>query len=400
MTKRKDEKGEVVGNKTIGNSRFDWNLILILFLFFCTSIIAIASAQIGDNDPTNYVVKQIVFYIIGVIIIALAIRIDPEQYQRLTWFFYGFGIFLLFFILVAPDALLSKSYPKSWFSIPGIGFSLQPSEFMKTFLILALSKVVVKHRNTVTHSSTKTDFLLLAKMSLITLIPMALVLRQPDLGTSLVFIAIFVGLVFVSGITWKIIVPTFLSITIIGVTFLGLILYNPEFLEEKFDLDQYQFDRVYTWLDPYNNKQNEGYNLIQAMTAIGYGQLQGNGFSHNTVYVPERHTDFIFTTIGEDFGFIGSSIVIILFFLLIYRLIKIAVLVKDPFSTFVIAGIISMITFHVFENIGMSIQVLPITGIPLPFISYGGSSLMGTMLAMGVVFSIRSHYKKYLFSSD
>lgn len=389
-----------MGNNTIGSGRFDWNLILILFLFFCTSIIAIASAQAGDNDPTNYVVKQIVFYVAGIIIIAVAIRIDPEQYQRLSWFFYGFGIFSLVFILIAPDAFLSRSHPKSWFSIPGIGFSLQPSEFMKTFLILALSRVIVKHRNTFAHFTTKTDFLLLAKMSLITLIPMALVLKQPDLGTSLVFIAIFAGLVFVSGITWKIIIPTFFSIALIGVTFLGLILYNPEFLEETFDLDQYQFDRVYTWLDPYNNEQKEGYNLIQAMTAIGYGQLHGNGFSNNTVYVPERHTDFIFTSIGEDFGFIGSSIVIILFFLLIYHLIKIAILVKDPFSSFVCAGIISMITFHVFENIGMSIQLLPITGIPLPFISYGGSSLMGTMFAMGVVFSIRYHYKKYLFSSN
>lgn len=388
-----------MSSKTKYWDKFDWKLVLILFLFFCTSIIAIASAQLGDNDPTNYVVKQIIFYAIGFFIIAMAIKIDPEQYHRLSWFFYGFGIFLLIFLLIGPDALLSKPYPKSWFSIPGTSFSIQPSEFMKTFLILAISRVIVEHRNKFERQDIKTDFMLLLKMTVLTLIPMGLILKQPDLGTSLVFIAIFAGLVLVSGITWKIIVPTFLSITVIGLTFLGLVLYQPEFLEKTFGLDQYQFDRVYTWLDPYNNRQNEGYNLIQAMTAIGYGQMSGNGFATNKVSVPERHTDFIFTSIAEDFGFIGSSIVILLFFLLIYQLIKIALSVKDPFSSLVCAGIISMITFHVIENIGMCVQLLPITGIPLPFISYGGSSLMGTMLAMGVVFSIRYHHKEHLFSN-
>ena len=136
------------------------------------------------------------------------------------------------------------------------------------------------------------------------------------------------------------------------------------------------------------------------MSAIGSGEITGKGYQGREVYVPENHTDFIFTVIGEEYGFIGASIVVSLFFLLIYHLTKITLQLKDPFSTYVCAGIIAMITFHVFQNIGMTIQLLPITGIPLPFISYGGSSLMGNMLALGLVFSMKFHHRTYMFGSS
>ena len=162
----------------------------------------------------------------------------------------------------------------------------------------------------------------------------------------------------------------------------------------------YQFERIYSWLDPYSYSSNEGRHLITSLNAIGSGEIFGKGYKGREVYVAESHTDFIFTTIGEDWGFIGASLVICLYFFLIYHLTKITLELKDPFSTYICAGIIAMITFHVFENIGMTIQLLPITGIPLPFISYGGSSLMGNMLAIGLVFSMKFHHRTYMFSSD
>ncbi|RKJ63760.1 rod shape-determining protein RodA, partial [Butyricicoccus sp. 1XD8-22] len=142
-----------------------------------------------------------------------------------------------------------------------------------------------------------------------------------------------------------------------------------------------------------------GYHLITSLNAIGSGEIFGKGYMNREVYVAENHTDFIFAVIGEEWGFVGASLVICLFFLLIYHLTKTTLLLKDPFCTYVCAGIIAMITFHVFENIGMTIQLLPITGIPLPFISYGGSSLMGNALAIGLVFSMKFHYRTYMFSS-
>ena len=160
----------------------------------------------------------------------------------------------------------------------------------------------------------------------------------------------------------------------------------------------YQFDRIYAWLDPENNAA--GYHLSNSLKAIGSGLLTGKGFGERKVYIPESHTDFIFSVIGEEYGFIGASIVIGLFFLLIYHITKTALETNDTFNTYICVGVISMITFHVFQNIGMTIQVLPITGIPLPFISYGGSSLMGNMMAMGLIYSIHYHHRNYMFSSN
>lgn len=158
--------------------------------------------------------------------------------------------------------------------------------------------------------------------------------------------------------------------------------------------------RIYSWLDPYTYQSTTGYHLTQSLLAIGSGQTTGKGVGTSEVVLPENHTDFIFSVVGEEFGFIGASIIISLFFLLIYHITKVALETKNTFYTCMSVGIISMLCFHVFQNIGMTVGILPITGIPLPFISYGGSSLMGNMLSMGLIFSIRYHYKKYMFSSD
>lgn len=381
--------------------KFDWTLLFILFLFFIVSMVAISSAQ-PVGDQTNYALRQAMIYGAGAIIVAAAIIFDPGQYKMMSWYLYGFGILVLIFLLFAPTSMLAGPDPeriKSWLRVPLIG-TLQPSEFMKTFLILAGSNLITNHHKKYTEKTTQTDFWLLAKIGVTAGLPILLVFAQNDLGTALVFIAITLGLVLVSGITWKIFLPSLLSIGLVGAGALWLVLYHPEFLKDQFGIEKYKFDRIYTWIDPYSYAQNEGYNLIQVLNAIGSGQLSGKGYQEKEVFVPEQHTDFIYSVIGEEFGFIGASFVIVLFFFLIYHLIRIAMATNNPFNSYVCAGIISMITFHVLENIGMSLQLLPITGIPLPFISYGGSSLLGNMLAMGIIFSIRYHHKTYFFTTE
>ncbi len=380
--------------------RFDWTLTLLLFLFFLISSAAIYSAQASSQYGKNFLILQVFWYIVGAAIISLALLIDSDQYRRLSWFFYGFGMLLLVALFIAPDSIAPiRNGAKSWFILPKLG-SIQPSEFVKTFLILALSKIITGHHEQHPDKSLRTDFLLLLKLGVTTAAPLALIMLQPDLGTGLVFLSILTGLILVSGISWKIIFPLFGS----GVSFGALILYfviqKPDLLEKYLKVKSYQFDRIYSWLDPAGNQTNSGYHLMKSLTAIGSGLVTGKGFGNREVYVPEGHTDFIFSIIGEEYGFVGGSLVIGLFFLLIYHLIKTALETNDPFNTYVCTGIISMITFHVFQNIGMTIQVLPITGIPLPFISYGGSSLMGNMFAMGIVYSIRYHHRSYMFPTE
>ncbi|MCG7336778.1 rod shape-determining protein RodA [Sporosarcina sp. ACRSM] len=383
--------------------RFDWTLAFILLLFCIVSLFAIASAQTSGQYPINFVPLQIRWYIIGAFIIAMTMYFEPEHYKKMAWILYGFGILLLFFLMIAPGGQGQiaeiRLGAKRWLNLPVIG-RIQPSEFIKTFFILGMARMVSKHNERFFNRSIKTDFILLGKIMLVLFVPLAFIVKQPDLGTALVFIAITAAIIVVAGISWKILLPLFTGAAALGATLLSMALYAQDFMEEKLGFSRYQFKRVYSWLDPHSYPSDEGYNLLTSMTAIGSGGMAGKGFQSREVYIPENHTDFIFSVIGEEYGFLGASIVITLFFILIYHLTKVALELKDPFSIYVCTGIIAMLTFHVFENIGMTIQLLPITGIPLPFVSYGGSSLFSNMLAIGLVFSMRFHHRTYLFEAD
>lgn len=383
--------------------RFDWTLAFILLLLFIVSLFAISSAQTSGQYPINFIPRQVLWYIVGAVIIGFTMLFEPEQYKKMSWVLYAIGILILIALVLAPGGegqiAEKRGGAKSWFHLPGIG-SIQPSEFMKTFFILAMARMISNHHENFVLKTMKTDLILLGKIMATALIPLLFIMQQPDLGTSLVFLAITAAMIIVGGVTWKLIVPIFAGTALLGGSLLWMAVYMQDFLSEKFGFKPYQFGRIYSWLDPYSYSTSEGYNLINAMTAIGSGGITGKGYQGREVYVPENHTDFIFTVIGEEYGFIGASIVVSLFFLLIYHLTKITLTLKDPFSTYVCAGIIAMITFHVFQNIGMTIQLLPITGIPLPFISYGGSSLMGNMLALGLVFSMKFHHRTYMFGSS
>ncbi len=383
--------------------RFDWKLALIIIALAIVSVIAISSAQTSGQYLTNFALKQVVWFVVGFILIGMTLVLEPEQYKKIAWFSLLFGLVLLALVKWGPGGQGTGLAPiyngaKRWLNLPIIG-RIQPSEFVKIFYILVVARVVSKHHEQTDIKTIQTDFILLLKILGTLALPLFFIISQ-DLGTSLVFLAITIGVIVVSGISWKLLTPLFVGGAALGATVLWMSVYAQDFLREKVGLDEFRMKRVYSWLDPYSYPSNEGFNLIQTMTGIGSGELFGKGYKGREVYVPENHTDFIFSIIGEEYGFIGSSFVIILFFILIYHLTRISLSLTDPFSIYITTGVISMIAFHVIENIGMNIQLLPITGIPLPFISFGGSSIFSMSIAVGLVFSIRYHQRSYMFSDE
>ncbi|MBM7644046.1 cell division protein FtsW (lipid II flippase) [Scopulibacillus daqui] len=381
--------------------RLDYTLIFLVFLLFCCSLLAINAAPPDPSAPgTNYVKKQIFWYVFSAIVGFLIAVLDYERLRMVHWFLYGFGILLLLGLTAAshgvPVPFAHASHGAwSWYRLPGLG-QIQPSEFMKVFLILSLGQVVTSHNETYTVKSLREDFLLLGKIILVSAVPLLLILIQPDLGTALIMMSIIAAIIIVSGINWRIIVGIF-SLIVLGLGgFIVCFLYAPHLI--SFILESHQVDRFYGWLWPYEYSNEQGYQLINSLNAIGSGQLFGHGgLKSSGIYLPEGQNDFIFASIAGSFGFIGAAIVVTLLFLLIYRIVHAAIATKDPFGSYICTGIIGMITFQIFENIGMTIQVMPITGITLPFLSYGGSSLLTCMASIGLVLSIQARTKLYMF---
>lgn len=382
--------------------RIDWTLVTILFIFLCISLLAISSAQTTSYTGINYIPRQVIYYGILAFIILGVMYFDMELYKNITWYLYGFGILLLVVLIFMPEGKNQIGEvingAKSWYHTP-LG-NIQPSEFMKTFYILACAKTISLHNEQYYLRTMKTDLYLLIKLFGLLAVPFLLILDQPDLGSALVFIAITSALILVSGISWFIITVLLAMGTAMAGLVIWMVFNMQDFLKNMFGIEPYKLGRIFSWLDPHTYASGEGFQLISSMNSIGSGEVFGKGYLNREVYVVENHTDFIFTVIGEEWGFIGASFVICLYFILMYHLIRIAMRVKDPYSAYVCMGIIAMITFHVFENIGMTIQLLPITGIPLPFISYGGSSLMGNALALGLIFSMHFHHQDFMFAND
>lgn len=390
-------------SEDIDDNRIDWGIIfcvLMLALVGLGSIFVAASHDTSQTSVVKAVVSQLVWYAIGAIAIVVVMKFDSEQLWKLAPYAYWFGIFLLVAVLF----LYSRSYEaqtgaKSWFQLGPLTF--QPSEIMKPAYILMLAKVIAAHNNEHPIHEPRTDWALLGKMILWT-IPIVILLKlQNDFGTTIVFIAILAGMMIVSGVTWKILGPIFGVTGGLGVIALTLaITKEGRALLGNFGFKAYQFARIDTWLHPESDTSNQGFQLWQSMKAVGSGGLSGTGFNVSKVYVPVRESDMIFSVMGENFGFIGGVLLILLYFLLIYEMIKVTFETKNVFYAYISSGVIMMILFHVFENIGMSIGLLPMTGIPLPFVSQGGSALIGNMIGIGLIMSMQYHNKSSMFSTE
>ena len=358
------------------DARIDWGIIfsvLVLAVIGMISLYVALTHDMSTTSVTRTMITQAMWYVLGIGAVIFIMQFDAEQLWKIAPLAYGIGIFLLI-------------------------LSFQPSEVMKPAFILMMGRVISQHNSEYPEHTTRSDWLLLGKLFAWT-IPVAVLLKlQNDFGTMLVFFAILGGMILVSGITWKIIAPVAGAVTVLGSLAIFLVVYDRTLLE-KIGFQAYQFKRIDSWLDPSGSTSGSSYQLWQSMKAIGSGQLLGKGFNVSNVYVPVRQSDMIFSVIGENFGFIGCCLLIFIYLLLIFQMIQVTFDTKNEFYAYISTGVIMMILFHVFENIGMNIGLLPLTGIPLPFVSQGGSALIGNMIGIGFVMSMRYHNKSYMFSN-
>lgn len=367
----------------MGNIRkYDKTLILLFALAVSIGFVFIYSAT-KSMDTMKYVVVQAAALAIGIVLIQVITYIDYYDLAGLWRFFAGISLFLLLLVLVVGIGEDSTG-TKGWIRVGGVG--IQPAELVKIFFIITLSKHLDHIKNDLNYI--KNVILLVLHLAL----PLALILAQPDFGTALVFVFIFLVMVFVAGIDWKYIVTAAVAGGIAGVT--GWFFF----------LKDYQKERIYAFINPESAADTYGYHVMQSKLAIGSGQLQGKGLLKGIQtqlgYLPEKHTDFIFSVIGEEGGMIMCMITTLVLMFMILRCVKIARDAKDDLGSYICMGVAAMWLFHTFENIGMAIGLMPVTGIPLPFISYGGSSLLTNCMAVGLVMNVYIRRKTLHFYLD
>jgi rod shape determining protein RodA len=350
---------------------FDWLLVGSSLGITALGLLMIYSTthQRIPGDPLYFVKRQSLFALIGCAAMTVVLLIDYRRMRELSMLFYGATVLMLLAVL-APVGSNIKGH-QAWFQLPG-GFTLQPSELAKFGLIVFLAGYCNHYRGEI-------DAWRLTVIIGFVSVPIGLVLLQPDLGTVMVLAVIIVVILAMAGVSGRqMVVLGLLAVTgVYAVVGLGL-------------LKQYQLDRLTTFLDPESGtSQGTAYNQEQSKQAIAHGRTLGEGFLDGSQtqggFVPEQHTDFIFTSVGEELGFVGAVVLLTLFAIVMWRTWRAARLAGDFFGTLVCVGVLAMLAFQMFENIGMTIGVMPVTGIPLPYMSYGGSSLITTLACTGLV---------------
>ena len=375
------------------DSRVDYSLILPVFCLLVIGVVAIYIAVSHDYPQNIWPIlgQQLAWIVLGIIISFVVMFFNTKFLWQATPYLYALGLVLMVLPLVFYNPnLVAATGAKNWVSIGGVTL-FQPSEFMKISYILILARVIVqftqKHKEK--ERTIPLDFLLILWMIVFTLPVLILLALQSDLGTALVFVAIFAGLVLLSGVSWKIIIPIFATVVSGIAGFLAIfITKDGRAFMHQIGMPTYQINRILAWLNPFDYAQTTTYQQAQGQIAIGSGGLFGQGFNVSNLLIPVRESDMIFTVIAEDFGFIGSVLVITLYLLLIYRMLKITLKSNNQFYTYISTGFIMMLLFHIFENIGAVTGLLPLTGIPLPFISQGGSAIISNLIGVGLLLSM------------
>ena len=360
----------------------DLSLVVAVVLLAVYGLLMIYSAtrvRLDEQgiDPTYYVQRQAIFVAIGLVAMTAVTLFDYRLYRDFAVLIYGATVGVLLVVL-SPLGAEHKGQQASFDIGP---FQLQPSEFAKIALIVCLAAYISTLREA------ELDGKRLLTILSVAAVPMGLIYLQPDLGTTLVFGAILLGMLLIGGAKARHLVLLLLGVAVAMVLVVQLGV-----------LKQYQLDRLTSFLDPENDTQRSAYNLDQSKTAIGSGGMLGKGLFEgsqtNLSYVPEQHTDFIFTAVGEQLGFAGSALLLTLFSIVVWRTWRAAALARDVAGTLMCVGVIAMLTFQIFENVGMTMGIMPITGIPLPFMSYGGSSTLATFVGIGLVLNV--HMRRFL----
>lgn len=374
--------------------KYDINLWFVVFLFAVISCYAIYHAQQLAQYETNFIPRQLIFFGIAAGIAFMVTHIDYEYYRKAGWIIYGLGLLPLAVLVVAPESVAPTiNGANRWFSLAG--FQIQPSELTKLSVLILLSLLVEKHHRQYAPATFQQEGVLLLKLGAVTLPPIGFLMLQPDMGTVMQMLALLLTVALVSGVSalWLGLIVGIPALLFLG--FLGLFYAVPGVLERLLFplMSEYQVSRIEGWLQAESNV-NQSFQVDRAMSLIGSGQLQGNNLP---IYIPEAHTDFIFAIIGHQHGFIGTAGLLCLYFVLAYLIIRTALLAQHTFGQVLCAGVLGLFAFQVFQNIGMNLGLLPVTGFPLPFVSYGGSSLIAAMLALGLVMSVRYHHRPSMF---
>jgi rod shape determining protein RodA len=348
----------------------DKSLLLLTFALFAIGFITIYSATHGRNLPLaeSFYFKQLTWFAIGLIFLLLALAIPYQSFIDASYAIYAINIMLLVLVLMMGHIRLGA---QRWFSIAG--FAFQPSEFLKLGMILAFSNYLGSNRDQM--GQVKSLIIPCIMMGL----PFVLVVLQPDLGTALLLVPIFFAMLLVAGAK-----PRHLTMMILaGVAAMPVFW---QFLRE------YQKQRLLVFINPNIDPLGAGYTIIQSKIAIGSGGLFGKGWLGGTQtqlnFLPERHTDFIFSAVGEEWGLIGATVVVLLYVILVNRAFIASSLTSDLYGKLIATGIAVMIAFQVLINIAMTVGMMPVVGIPLPMISYGGSSMLTTMIAVGLLMNV------------
>ena len=363
----------------------DWVLVAAVTLIAGLGALMIFSATRGrqgaDTIDPYFLERQGLYVVIGLGLMAFTAAIDYRRLRELAPLIFGITCFLLFAVLTPLGS--NRRGAQAWFTLPS-GFQLQPSEFAKLGLIVMLASYC--------GLSTSSGELLpmgprrIAKALALAAAPLLLILLQPDLGTALVFGAVTVAILSVSGTKGRYLL--LLAVAVIAIS-AGVL--------QSGVLQKYQKDRLTTFLDPTKGTRDQAFNLNQSKIAIGSGGIVGKGIFEGTQtklrYVPEQHTDFIFSVVGEETGLFGSALLLALFGIVMWRTWRAAVLANDSVGTLICVGVLAMLCFQMFENVGMTMGIMPITGITLPFVSFGGSSTLACFAAIGLVLNV--HMRRY-----
>jgi rod shape determining protein RodA len=356
---------------------FDPLLTLAAFGLVACSLITLkgATRTVMHGQPLYYVERQAIYVAVGVVVAMLLARMD---YSRLREYKFGlYGLIIALNIVVFGMPAIRGSH--RWIPLPF--FQVQSSEFGKALLITSLAAFAVDRSRRLGEWRTTARIMLLA------LLPALIVIPQPDLGTGLVYVAVAFAILFFAGTSWKQL-TALMAMFVVSVT---LVLAAAPAVGVHV-LKPYQVQRLTGFLNPSRDPRNQTYNILQSEIAIGSGQKVGRGVAHATQtslhFLPENQTDFIFAVVGETYGFVGAALVLSLYALLIWRALRILTMAKNLYGTLIVGGILAMLMFQVFVNVGMTIGIMPITGVPLPLMSYGGSSVLVTFIALGLLQSI------------
>lgn len=366
----------MAGNKVW--KRIDWWLLIVMVILQILGLLTLASAT--HSSGIMKLMRQVMWMFVGWIAFLIVLNLDYHLWARWAGGIYWLNLVLLIFVLLFG---YEQYGAQRWLKFSG--FTIQPSEFAKAAIIITLASFIVENKERLA-----ADFRLFLKAGFHVCLPLVLVFLQPDLGTSLVLVGIWLGMMFFAKVPFRWLVATI---------FLGLTLFVIGW--QKGIIKDYQKQRLIAFIDPYSKSNKEGYHIIQSQLAIGSGGLKGKGWFNGQMgklgFVPAQPTDFIFTVVGEEGGFITSSLTVVLFAILLWRILAIMLQTDDPFAISLLAGIFCFFFSHTTINIGMTLRLMPITGLPLPFFSVGGSNLLVCYFLLGVFQNVAINRKRFSF---